>query len=311
MGINALINQNNERLIFDIRRFSINDGPGIRMTIFMKSCPLDCLWCHNPEGISSELEKLYNKSKCIGCQDCVEVCAQDATKFTKEGIVTDRELCVLCGKCAEVCPTKATEMSAQYYGIDQLVEMITREKPFMEQSGGGVTLSGGEPLMAADFTFKLLDACGEMGIHRAVDTSGFVKQEVILTAAERVELFLYDLKIMDPELHRRWTGIPNELILSNLTLLAQTDVDLIIRIPVIGGVNDSVENAEASANFICGLAKMPLAIQLLPYHFAGNSKYEKLGLDRVDHGFSVPGNNELDAIREVFERFGLPVMVGH
>lgn len=309
--MNALINKNNERLIFDIRRFSINDGPGIRMTIFMKSCPLACLWCHNPEGISADIEKLYNKSKCIGCRDCVEVCARTAIELTREGIVTDRDLCVLCGQCADVCPTKATEMSAQYYGIDQLMEMITREIPFMEQSGGGVTLSGGEPLMAAEFTFGLLEACGKMGIHRAVDTSGFVKQEVILAAAEKTELFLYDLKMMDTELHRRWTGVPNDLILANLKLLAQQDVDLIIRIPVIGGVNATVENAEASAAFIAGLAKMPLAVQLLPYHVAGYTKYEKLGLSLDDHGFSVPGKDELDTIRKVFEGYGLPVMVGH
>ncbi len=311
MGKNALINQKNERLIFDIRRFSINDGPGIRVTIFMKSCPLACLWCHNPEGISVGVEKMYSSSKCIGCRDCVEVCEQDAARLTGEGIVTDRELCILCGKCAEVCPTMATEMSAQYYSIDQLLEMITREIPFMKQSGGGVTLSGGEPLIEPAFTFELLDACGELGIHRAVDTSGFVRKDVILSAAERTELFLYDLKMMDSDQHRRWTGVRNELILKNLQLISRLGVDIMIRIPVISGVNATVENAEASASFISGLATMPIGIQLLPYHVAGSAKYDKLGLACPDHGFRVPESNELDEIRAVFERYGLPVMVGH
>lgn len=308
---NALINQNNERLIFDIRRFSTNDGPGIRTTIFMKSCPLACLWCHNPEGMSAGIEKLYSRTKCIGCHDCVDVCEQEAITLTRDGILTDRELCVLCEKCAEVCPSKATEMSAQYYSIDQLLGMIARERPFLEQSGGGVTLSGGEPLIEPAFTFELLDACGEMGIHRALDTSGFVKKEVILAAAERTELFLYDLKMMDSDMHRRWTGVPNELILSNLKLIAMKDVDLIIRIPVIGGVNATVENATATAAFISGLAGKPSGIQLLPYHMAGYVKYDKLGLACPDNGFGVPGKNELDAIAEAFKRHGMPVTVGH
>ncbi|HAQ38782.1 MAG TPA: glycyl-radical enzyme activating protein [Saprospirales bacterium] len=310
-GKHALVNEQNQRLVFDIRKFSIHDGPGIRMTIFMKGCPLHCSWCHNPEGISSHPEKYYDKAKCIGCLDCLDICAKHATSMTSKGIVTDDELCVLCGECADVCPPMATEMSAKYYSVAQIMDLVVREKPFLQQSGGGITVSGGEPLIEPEFTFDLLDACGKTGIHRAVDTSGFVKKEVIMEAAERAELFLYDLKMMDSALHRRWTGVPNEMILSNLRLIATLNVDLNIRIPVIGGVNATVENAVASAVFIAGLEKKPLSIQLLPYHIAGSAKYEKLGRLIPDHGFQVPEVNDLELIKEVFESYGLPVMVGH
>jgi pyruvate formate lyase activating enzyme len=201
--------------VFDIKRYAINDGPGIRVTIFLKGCPLACRWCHNPESISPEVQKLYTASKCIGCGECVKVCPLQACELTEEGIKTNADLCDVCGKCAEVCPAKATEMSGQYESVDDLMAVIEKERPFFEQSGGGVTFSGGEPLLYPKFLTEILDACGERSIHRAVDTAGLAKKDVLLKIASRTDLFLFDLKLMDSEKHKNWTGVGNEVILDN------------------------------------------------------------------------------------------------
>ncbi len=207
-------------LIFDIKPYSINDGPGIRITIFLKGCPLSCDWCHNPEGISPNLQKLYSKTKCIGCGTCVENCPVNALALTPEGINTNTDLCDLCGICADVCPTKAMEMSGSAVTVEEIMKRIRRETVMMDQSDGGVTISGGEPMMQSDFLIELLDELGREGIHRAVDTTGLAKTETLLEVARRTELFLYDLKMMDPQRHKRYTGVTNEKILDNLKILA-------------------------------------------------------------------------------------------
>jgi pyruvate formate lyase activating enzyme len=297
-------------LLFDIKRYSINDGPGIRLTIFLKGCSLNCAWCHNPESISPDLQKMYSKIKCIGCETCVEVCPMDAITLTSDGIITDAELCRLCGKCAEVCPSKASEMSGYNLSLEEILSIIEKERVFFDQSGGGVTFSGGEPLMHSEFLIKLLDACGEKGIHRAVDTTGFTNTKTLLEVAKRTEHFLYDLKLIDSERHKKWTCAGNEKILENLKILSETGTSISIRIPLIKGVNDDFENIEGTAKFISSLTGEKKQINLLPYHNIASKKYEKLGLVFNFENMSEPTFADKERIIFQFSKYGLKAIIG-
>jgi len=299
-----------ESLIFDIKRYAINDGPGIRVVIFFKGCNLNCAWCHNPESISGKAEKMYSPSRCIGCGTCVEACPENALSLSGEGIVTNSSLCIVCGICAEVCPTKAMEMSGKLMTVAEIMDIIEKERVFMDQSGGGVTFSGGEPLIHSRLLTELLDECGKRGIHRAVDTAGNVKTELILEIAKRTDLFLYDLKLMDNDQHREWTNAGNELILHNLQILAETGVPIIIRIPLIGGVNDSSGNLEQTATLIAGLAGTAKEVQLLPYHTIAQNKYFKLGKPDAFEKLQEPGKESLARAISIFAEKGIKASIG-
>ncbi|MBT4034801.1 MAG: glycyl-radical enzyme activating protein [Candidatus Marinimicrobia bacterium] len=300
----------NPSLIFDIKRYAINDGPGVRTTVFFKGCPLHCEWCHNPESYSAQKQKLYSKEKCIGCGDCVEACEQHACVLTPEGIKTDTTLCILCGKCAEVCPTKATEMSGELRSVDEIMDVLKRDVPLMEQSAGGVTFSGGEPLMHPELLILLLDECGKMGIHRCIDTSGMSNSELLLEVAEKTELFLFDLKMMDSKQHRKFTGIPNDTILKNLRKLAETDVQIIIRIPLIKDVNDNDDNIQKTAEFIAALPGEPRIVNLLPFHNSAVKKHEKLGQIHDSRPLSEPSAQRQTRIIEIFKTNGIQASIG-
>lgn len=264
-------------LVFDIKRYAINDGPGIRIVIFFKGCNLQCAWCHNPESVSSKPEKMYSPAKCIGCGTCVKACPENAITLTSNGIVFDNSLCILCGKCAEVCPTKAIEMTGQSMSVSQVMDIIERERPFFDQSGGGVTFSGGEPLIHSEMLISLLDECRKREIHTAVDTAGNVSTDIILKVAKITDLFLFDLKMMDDEMHRKWVNAGNQRILQNLKAISDTGANVIIRIPVVGGVNDSMQNFEQTARFVSELSGNKKQVNLLPYHSIAKNKYLKLG----------------------------------
>jgi len=209
--------------------------------------------------------------------------------------------------CAEVCPTKAIEISGREIPVAEIVQEIEKERPFFDQSGGGVTFSGGEPLLHHKFLIRLLEECGRRGIHRAVDTAGFVSTDIILKVAQHTDLFLYDLKIMDPAKHRKWTGVTNEIILENLKALADTGANIIIRIPLIGGVNDDVENMENTAHFVAGLSGEKKAVNLLPYHKTAQTKYRKLGRTDDFHRMEEPSEEaQLQAILS-FQKYGLEI----
>ncbi|MGM9759814.1 MAG: glycyl-radical enzyme activating protein [Parabacteroides sp.] len=299
-------------LIFDIKRYCINDGPGIRVTLFMKGCPLSCVWCHNPEGIANHKEKLYTKKKCIGCQTCVETCPQHALKLTRDGIVTDPTLCVLCGKCVEECPTLALEMSGTEYSIDYLMDQIRKEIPVMDQSKGGVTFCGGEPLMHPEMLLELLKRCGELDLHRAVDTTLLAPPERVLEVMRNCELFLVDLKVMDSEKHRYFCGVPNELILSNLRMISENGADFFIRIPLIEGVNADEVNIRRSAEFLASLPKKPQIVNLLPYHDIGKNKHEKLGtVYNPNHiPMATPTEEVQKRCLELFAEQGIQAVIG-
>lgn len=297
-------------LIFDIKRYSINDGPGIRVTVFFKGCNLNCAWCHNPESISHKIQKLYSVNRCIGCSTCVEICEHDACYLSQNGITTDRDKCVVCGRCAEVCPTTATEISGRWETSESILKAILKETLFMDSSEGGVTFSGGEPLLQHRFLFELLDECGKKGIHRAVDTAGLIKTDLLLEAAQRTDLFLYDLKMIDTEEHRKWTGVPNELILYNLKKLSETGAEINIRIPLVSGVNDNLKNIEESAQYINSLSGGRKKINLLPYHNIAQQKYKKLGLDFNQSDLEEPAKESLQEIISVFRSYGLEATIG-
>lgn len=297
-------------LIFDIKRYAINDGPGIRITIFLKGCPLRCAWCHNPESQEKHQQKMYNNSKCIACEECVKHCPENALSLSPDGIVTNIEACTLCGICAEVCPTKAIEMTGKEMSVEEIMKQIKKETTLMDKSEGGVTFSGGEPLLHHEFLIPLLDACGEEGIHRCVDTTGYAKPEVLMEVAKRTDHFLYDLKMMDSKKHSLWTGMPNEKILNNLKTLAATGVDMNIRIPLLKGVNDDDQNIKESAEFIAALEGTKPLVNLLPFHNIAEKKYEKLG-EAYDRGeMAEPSPERLKEIIAVFESFGINAMIG-
>lgn len=296
--------------IFDIKRYSINDGPGIRVTVFLKGCNLHCAWCHNPESISHKVEKLYAGNRCIRCEACVKNCSLNACLLTEEGIVTDYEVCKLCGKCADVCPTTATEISGRIETSENIIKIIEKETLFFDQSEGGVTFSGGEPLLQPKFLFELLDLCGDRGINRAVDTAGLVKKELILDAAKRTDLFLYDFKMFDSERHKKWTGVENGIIKENLAALAGIGSDINIRIPLIAGVNDDDENIENSARFISSLDGEKKKVNILPYHNIARQKYKKLGRDFNCENLEEPAAETVTRVKAIFSSFGLITAVG-
>ena len=297
-------------LIFDIKRYAISDGPGIRIAIYFKGCPLRCAWCHNPESQSPKVQKLYTASKCIGAQDCIEVCPEDALTLTRDGIVTDYEKCTLCGKCAEACPTKAIEMSGKLYNPEELIEIIERERVHIEHSDGGVTFSGGEPLMNPGFLIEILKLCGEKGLHRAVDTCGFAPTETLLEVAKYTDLFLYDLKLMDPVHHKKWTGIDNRLIFKNLKILSEAGANINIRIPFIGNVNTGEEENSKMAEFIASLPGKKPEVNLLPYHKIAENKYNKLGQIYNSGTLAEPTEEEINFAKSVFTLQGLKVEIG-
>lgn len=297
--------------LFDIKRYSINDGPGVRVTVFFKGCPLSCIWCHNPESQSFQVEKLYTRNKCIGCLSCVNACTQNALTMTaSRGIVTNFDACILCGKCAEVCPANAMQMSGRDYSENEVMSVVLKETHIMDSSGGGVTFSGGEPLMYPKSLKALLIRCGNEGIHRAVDTSGHVKESTFREIILHTDLFLYDLKQMDPILHKKWTGVDNSLILSNLIVVADSGVDFHVRIPLIEGVNADDDNIGKTIEFLTSLSQKPSVVGLLPYHNIASSKYEKLGKIYDEGGMSEPSKEKMLFIRNLFVENGLNAVVG-
>jgi pyruvate formate lyase activating enzyme len=297
-------------LIFDIKRYAINDGPGIRLTIFFKGCPLSCTWCHNPESLSPDVQKLYIAQRCMGAQACIEVCPNQALKLTPQGIVTDVSACQLCGLCAQACPTKAIELSGERMDVAALMQTIERESFFFDQSEGGVTFSGGEPLLHHHHLLELLKQCGKLHIHRVVDTSLFASWKIVQEVAKETELFLIDLKHMSDEKHLNYTGVSNKLILQNIEKLAHDEVDFIIRIPLIDGVNADIHNLEATAQFLVQLPWQRREVNLLPYHDIAKNKHLKLGTTYDGSNMNEPSQTIIERAINIFANHDIRATVG-
>lgn len=296
-------------IIFDIKKYAIHDGPNIRTTIFFKGCPLKCWWCHNPEGIDSAIDMVWKDDACIGCRECLQACTQEALQMHDTGIVRDKKKCSGCFDCLAVCPALAHEATGREVTVDDVMVEIKKDLPFYDQSKGGVTFSGGEPLMQPEFLLELLRKCGELGIHRAVDTCCVVKYENLQKIAEEAELFLVDLKHMDGEKHQLYTGVSNSLIFNNIKMLADIGKNMRFRIPLVEGVNSDDTNIINTGKFVKSLG-IDTKIDLLPYHSIAAGKYKKLGLENRGVDFKPCSEETIRHCHKLLTEMGLKTQIG-
>lgn len=295
-------------IVFNIQKFSIQDGPGIRTTVFFKGCPLRCLWCSNPESQNSFPEVVHRNSLCTGCGRCVEACELEAVRLVEGGVAIERKKCTNCGSCVEVCAPKALHVYGTEMSVDEVLREVMKDKAFYENSGGGVTASGGEPLSQAEFVAELFERCKGAGVHTCLETCGFADFRDWAKVLPFTGLVLHDLKLMDAAAHRKATGKSNEQMLANLELVAAAGVPLVIRIPIIPGINDSEESVRALARHVAGLTGVS-EVNLMPYHRFGESKYENLDRRYRLSELTTPDDEQLDVLIRIFEESGVGAKV--
>ncbi len=309
--------------VYDIQGFSVQDGPGIRTTVFLKGCPLRCPWCHSPESQESHTQLIWISMKCVGldkCTQCLDACTKGAispggttlnpaTQEPIRHVHVERTICDNCGDCTLVCYRKALSMCGTDYTVEGLLERVLKDKPFYEQSGGGVTISGGEPLSQPEFVLRFLERLKANGIHTAVDTTGYTQYDIIKKLLPYTDLFLYDLKHMDSRQHKIATGVPNERILENAKNIAKDGGKIQIRIPVIPDFNDSEESIRKTGMFCRSLGEAVTVIQLLPYHNLGVMKYQRLDDRKLVLEAGPPPDEKIRSLKTVLENLGLRVTV--
>jgi len=288
--------------IFNVQRYSLHDGPGIRTTVFLKGCPARCLWCHNPESQSFAPEVLVVETRCVSCGTCATVCAHGAPP-------PGSSLCTACGACVEACPAAARQLAGRETTVDAVIEEVLRDRVFYEESGGGVTFSGGEPLAQPEFLKRLLEACRAAGLHTAVDTCGFASRERLLALAPLVDLFLFDVKLVDDARHLSLTGVPAAPILDNLRALAAVHANLWIRVPIVPGHTDGEADLAATAALVAGLPGVR-RVSLLPYHRTGAPKARRLGREYALDALAPPPPERLESLAALFRDRGLAVQIG-
>jgi len=296
--------------IFDIQKFSIHDGPGIRTLIFFKGCPLRCLWCSNPEGQLTEKELVYIEERCVHCFRCLETCPNGAIYIKDNRPLIDKQKCTLCGGCLKTCYSEALKLYGSDMDIELIMVEIRKDALFYKNSGGGVTFGGGEPLLWPDFIADLAERCKKEGIHTAIETCGAVPWSNIETVIPATDLFLYDLKHMDPKNHENFCGQSNDKIIENLQNLSrERKAEVIVRIPIIPGYNDDKENIITMAKFISGLGTIK-KIHILSYFKYHLKKYEWLGRDYLLEGLQPPSDEKMNEIKMLIEKQGLKVSIG-
>ena len=300
------VNTNLKGKIFDIKRFAVHDGPGIRTTVFFKGCPLSCLWCHNPEGISGKTQIAWLKQYCTGCGVCQKSCERKL--YCADSIIKKIKIeeCIYCEKCVNACLNGALKLYGRDYNVNELLKIVLEDRAFYTNSGGGITCSGGEPLSQAEFLIPFLYECKKAGIHTAVDTSGYSSWENMEAASKYTDIFLYDLKQMDSQKHFEYCSVGNKEILENLVKLSDSGARIEVRIPVIPDFNDDEENLKSLSSFLKKIAGL-VFVAPLPYHSLSGTKYESLGMENKMPFENGTERERMEYFREYLKNEGLPV----
>ncbi len=296
-------------ITFNVQLFSTEDGPGIRSTVFLKGCPLRCIWCHNPEGIERDPQLLWYAERCIGARECIEACQQDALTLTPQGMVIDRERCNCCGRCVEACPAAALDLIGKSWGADELLAEVERDRIFYDKSKGGVTISGGEPLVQHEFLVGFIKKCRDKALHVALDTCGYVSGKILKDILPLVNMVLYDLKLIDRERHYQFTGVYPERILDNVRTISEKKIPLWIRTPIIPGYTDTEENIRGMADFISRELPSVQRYELVPFNDMCISKYQRLGMNFVLKGARPLPSARMEELREVVRSKGIENVV--
>jgi len=299
--------------VFDIKKFAIHDGPGIRSTLFLKGCPLKCIWCHNPEGIEDRINLWYFERKCIQCDSCLSVCPNQALTKGTEGepyIKIDHEKCDVSGACVKACPTTALTFDSSEMDVDEAVEKLLQDQIFYNQSGGGITISGGDPLYQYKYSLEVLKKCKEQGVHTAIETCMYAKKEILQSFIGSVDLFIVDLKLFNDSEHRKYTGTGNELILSNFKMLVESDQDILVRIPLIPRITTGDENIRSIGRFVRDVSR-ETEIEFINFNPLAENKYRLMGREyeflsemksysksEMDHFYSILEEENVKCKRE-------------
>ena len=311
MGDNNVIER--KAFIFNKQKYNMYDGPGVRTLVFFKGCPLRCKWCSNPEGLERKYQIMFKPTTCVSCGSCVPVCPQKIHSISSSGEhIIDRSIdCIGCGQCVEACIPDALKVSGEQVPISELLEYVEQDRAFYDQSGGGVTLGGGEVTAQPEAAINLLQACKQEGLHTAIETCGYTKKETILRFAEYVDLFLFDLKHIDPDRHFELTGVRNEMILENLEELIMKRNHVKVRMPMLKGINDSEAEIRGVIEFLKPFRNFKNfeGIDLLPYHKLGVNKYVQLGMDYPIEGDPSLDDADLDRIEGWIREYDFPVSV--
>lgn len=296
-------------VVFNLQKYSVQDGPGIRTTVFLKGCPLNCVWCHNPESQSAHPELTFSECRCLGCGECRRACSQAAARPSPAPLPPQPVECTTCGQCVQACPTEARQLVGRRWTVAEVLAEIAKDGIFYDQSAGGVTFSGGEPLAQPTFLKALLVACRRRGLRTAVDTCGFASERVLLDVARLTDLILFDLKLMDDAKHRHYTGVSNVPILANLRALGQLHDNLWLRLPLIPGVNDDADHLAAVARLAASLPGVR-QISVLPYHKLGAEKARRLGMEAPLPGVEPPSAAQVERVVAQFRAHGLNAKAG-